>query len=269
MKAPARLARKQQSSQEDWLEVWGHIQAHPDHSRAHALVEKAVERTQDATRGRSPVVGWSGGKDSLALGVVAAAAGIRDHVMVTASRELEYPAFLAWTEAHAPEGLYVEERSRLNLEWLADNPKMLFPNDSRVAGLWFQKTQHAGQREFMKRTGHSTLLMGRRTADGNYCGPVVESGARAYHDRTGFERLSPIWDWTHEDLLTVIASYGVDMPPIYWWPDGFRVGTGPWAARQGTGTLENGWAEVLSIDPSVVESAARAGIPGASEALSR
>lgn len=252
------------STQEEWHAAVRQSRRAPDHARAASLVDQAAQRIQDYAR--EPVLAWSGGKDSLALGVVAASAGVTTSMMVTADQELEYPAFLTWAAAHAPIGLYVEERDRLNLAWLAKHPEMLFPRESRIAARWFRLTQHAGQRSYMKRSGADVLVLGRRVADGNYCGPVARGGAREYQDPKGFTRLSPIWDWTHEDVLNVIAANRVQMPPIYDWPRGFRVGTGPWPSRA-VSSLRQGWEETMSIDPDVVERAASAGIPGAADTL--
>lgn len=268
MDLEAPLGRKQTSSQRDWLAAWGRISASPDHERAARKISEAADRLRAELSGTSlPVVGWSAGKDSLGVELVARSAGIHNTMLVVASPDLEYPAFGEWVAEHSPEGLHIEVRSGLDFVWLADHPEMLFPQDGKTASKWFQLTQHAGQRAYLRRIGGTHLVMGRRTADGNYCGPVRPSGARSYTDRGGFERVCPIWDWSHEDLLNVIAANKVPLPPIYQWPDGFRVGTGPWPARQYTGTRENGWREVAGIDRSVVESAALAGIPGAARAL--
>src|SRR5690606_21263276 len=107
---------------------------------------------------------------------------------------------------------------------------------------------------------------GRRRADGNFVGKDLGHGPE-YVDRDGFVRLSPIADWSHEDLLHVIAWAGLPLPPIYDWPRGFIVGTGPWAARTGTLSIDHGWSEVMRIDRTVVETAAAHGIPGAARAL--
>ena len=47
------------------------------------------------------------------------------------------------------------------------------------------------------------------------------------------------------------------MPPIYKWKKGYLCGTHPWAARQWTGSAENGWREVYEIDESIVREAAK------------
>lgn len=264
---PAPLGRKQASEHEDWLATLAHIQRRPDRQRARSLVETAALAVRQRVRGLDRVAyGWSGGKDSQGLRVVMEAAGVRQSVLVISG--LEYPAFLAWCTDHMPWGLTIELREQLDLRWLAAHPHMLFPGDAQTAARWFQLVQHAGQRAYARRERLDMLILGRRGADGNYLGRRTAPGAvPEYEDRDGFTRFSPIADWSHEDLLHVLATYEVPLPPCYSWPRGFRVGTGAWPARQWTGTHERGWAEVLSIDPSVVEEAARWDIPGSRRAL--
>ena len=259
------LPRKQRSDHAVWLAAFAEIASQPDvGDRARRLVDEAVAdiRRRLSTAGRRPAFGWSGGKDSLALEVVAEAAGIHECVLVIS--DLEYPAFLGWATDNMPAGLTVVVRP-WDLEWLVSHPKMLFPADAETAGKWFAGIQHWGQRRFCETHDFDVLLMGRRRSDGNYCG---KRGADMYRDRDGFVRWSPLADWSHEDVLTVLAGYDRTLPPCYTWPRGFRVGTGPWPARQWTGTVEQGWAEVAEIDRSIVETAAWR-IPSAAAALER
>lgn len=260
------IGRKQSSSHSDWVRALAESRIAPDHARAHSLVRTAASRiTARAARGE-PVMAWSGGKDSIALQAVAEAAGVRESFIVLS--RLEYPAFLDWVQRYSPAGLIEHTRTGIDLDWLRNNPAMLFPQTSETAARWFQRVQHAGQRDVMREySKDSILLLGRRTQDGNYCGPVEDNGGRGYVDRTGFTRFCPLWDWSHEDVLNVVASFDLSLPPIYDWPDGFRVGTGPWAARQHTDSRAAGWRAVLDNDLSVVEHAARYDIPGARSAL--
>lgn len=261
------LGRKQTSSHDDWLRTFEKIKADPDHARAERLVQESADRVRERLRRvRRAAFGWSGGKDSLALEVVARAAGLEDCVLVISG--LEYPAFLSWVTDHMPWGLTVECRSHLNYRWLVAHPEMLFPQDAATASKWFAQVQHAGQREYAGRARTEVLLLGRRIADGNRMGPRTDLG-HEYRDRSGFDRYSPIGDWSHEDVLHVLAAYGVGLPPCYGWPRGFRVGTGPWPARQWTGSRDVGWDEVWEIDPSLPTVAARWRVPGAREVLAR
>ena len=260
-----RLGRKQSSDHQDWLETWDWIRAHPDHKTAAALVDEAASRVRRRLAGVDRAAyGWSGGKDSIGLQVVMEAAGVTDAVMVISA--LEYPAFLAWATDHMPWGLHVQLQTAVSIEWLAANPKMLFPTDSATAGKWFAKIQHSGQRIYAAQHGIQVMMLGRRLGDGNQVGTYLP-GTGWERTSRGVTRYSPIADWTHEDLLNVIVCNQRDLPPCYTWPRGFRVGTGAWPARQWTRSRQHGWSEVLSIDPQVVENAARYGIPGAKEAL--
>lgn len=263
------LQRKQRSDHADWLTSLAAIRLAPDRARAQALVAEASARLRRRLAHdmpARPAFGWSGGKDSLALEVVCAAAGLEECVLVISA--LEYPAFLTWVTSNMPWRLTVEMRKGLNLRWLAAHPEMLFPRDADTASKWFRLNQHAGQRAYATRTGCNLLVLGRRRADGNYLGRQIERGGYAYRDRGGFTRYSPIADWSHEDVLHVLAANDISLPPCYSWPRGFRVGTGPWPARQWTTSIAQGWAEVHSIDPAILPVAAAANLPGAREALS-
>lgn len=263
------IPQKRATTQAHWIEALDHARAHPDPARAAQLLEVAADRIRRHTGPAGPqaaVLAWSGGKDSIVLELAARAAGVTHTVLVLSA--LEFPAFTNWIDAHAPADTTLITREELNLEWLAQHPRMLFPQNSADTSRWYTLVQHTGQRQHMRETGADVLILGRRTGDGNRCGPVQADGSRAYRDPKGdFTRLSPIWDWTHEDVLNVLAVHDLPLPPNYYWPDGFRVGTGPWAARQHTGSIEAGWAVTLSIDPTIVEAAAAHGIPGAAHAL--
>jgi len=258
------IGRKQRSRHEDWLESRAWFYGNPDTLTARGLVAKAAHRLQkqlgdlNVTR---PVYGWSGGKDSQALRIVAEAAGVTDCVLVLS--ELEYPAFLAWATDHMPWGLHVETRP-LDMAWLRDHQDMLFPPDSRTAAKWFRQVQHDGQRHFCAQHNVDGLVLGRRLIDGNQCG-----ADGVYLDRDRFWRISPLYDWTHEDLLCVLGANQAPLPPCYDWPRGWQVGTGPWPARQWTTSLAHGWAEVLTIDPDIVEHAADMDLVGARDILAR
>lgn len=262
------LPVKQRSRHEDWLPALEYAYEHPNHQRADRLVDTAVARIHAMARtlGTTRIgYGWSGGKDSQALRIVADEAGVRECYLAISN--LEWPAFLAWATEHMPDRLTVNLRKRINLAWLRLHPHMLFP-DAYGASRWFQIIQATGRREFARNSGVDVVLLGRRVADGNQIIPrrlADGTGPYWYRDR-GFTTASPLYDWTHEDVLAVLGSRNMPLPPNYGWPRGFRVGTGSWPARQWC-TRTQGWAEVVHIDPTVAHAAAAAGIPGAAEAL--
>ena len=257
------IPRKQQSDQSHWVEAVRRAYAEPDVARADALVDRAASEI-DALRKRfgHVALAWSGGKDSQALRHVAEIAGVTESVLVIS--EVEWPAFLEWATDNMPWGLWIEQRP-YGVDFIRDHPEFLFPA-TQVAARWFKMIQQDGQRQYMKRTGGKCLLLGRRRKDGNF---ISKDGTNSYRDRGGWWRASPIADWSHEDVLTVLGAYKISLPPCYGWPRGFRVGTNAWPIRQWCPSREAGWDEVWQIDPDVVRMAAEARVPGAADTLIR
>jgi len=251
--------RKQQATHEEWVQALRTVKDRVPQEEAYYLVESAAHRVRSLP---GPIAyAWSGGKDSQALRVVAEAAGVTECLLVIC--ELEYPAFLAWATDHMPPGLEVVNTGQ-DLDWLAAHQQMLFPSSANVAARWFAAVQHTGQRRYFKHRRLGTLLLGRRRQDGNFVG---RDGDWSYV-KDGVLRASPIHNWTNDELLAVLAWYDMPLPPCYRWPRGFRVGTGPWPARQWCGSIMRGWQEVHTIDASIVRAAA-AKIPSAAEYLER
>lgn len=255
-----RLPRKQVSDQKAWLECLARIDDLVSKEHIEDLIDRTVERIKADTRGKRAAFAWSGGKDSLVVQYLCREAGINDCVF--GMTNLEYPAFLKWATDYMPDELEVINNG-LDLNWLAENPQMLFPQHNRIAAKWFRVVQHAAQAEYFKKQRLDILVMGRRLADGNYCGP---KNANAYRNRQGVVRYSPIYRWTHEEVLRFITYHGIQLPPNYFWPRGFRVGTGPWPARQWTDGIWHGWSEIWDIDQGIVHQAAGV-IPSAREFL--
>lgn len=245
------LGRKQSADNAAFVAVYRDIEAHVTYARAEEKLNRTVEEVLRYASGRNAAYAWSGGKDSQALRAVMERAGINRCVMGLTN--LEYPAFLQWVTDFMP-GECDLRNVGLDLDWLCRNPSMLFPQDSATASKWFKLIQHEAQDWFFQTYGLEMLVLGRRRQDGNYVGG---KGEHAYRNAKGITRYSPIHDWTHEEVLAVCHYFGYPLPPIYDWCNGFVVGTGAWPARQYTGCVSNGWMEVYSIDPSIVEGAAQ------------
>ena len=271
---PAHLIpRKQRSRHEDWLEAREWFYGNPDVLTARGLVAKAALRLQATLQNlgvTAAAYSWSGGKDSMVTHLVARQAGHGDRGVCVLTAALEYPAFEAWVDTHQPPGLHTWRRP-LDYTWLATHPAWLFPDTAAKSSRWFATVQHAGQRAYMRRwwleagwlPSASALLMGRRVADGNHCGP-----GGIYRDPEGFWRVSPIYDWSHEDVLCVLGANRLELAPCYDWPEGFRVATGPWPKRRRhPDGLAATWRLVHQIDPTVVAQAAVFDIEGAGECL--
>jgi hypothetical protein len=92
------------------------------------------------------------------------------------------------------------------------------------------------------------LILGRRRADGNYCGP----GTSGVYTVKGVTRYLPIVDWTQEEVLAYLHYYKLGLPPVYGWVNGFKVGGHPWPARPSIVDAEDGWAQTYQCDPYLV-----------------
>lgn len=253
------LGRKQSIKNEDWLKAMDGIEELVSKEELDEAVSAAVEDIRRETAGKKAAYAWSGGKDSLVLAGICQMAGITDCMMAVC--DLEYPVFMAWIEEYKPDGLEMINTGQ-GIEWLKNHPEMLFPKDSKTAARWFAIVQHKAQAQYYRSHKLDVLLLGRRRADGNYCG----RGGNIYTDGKGVTRYSPLADWKHETVLAYIHYYGVPMPPIYGWQNGYLCGTHPWPARQHTGTQENAWREIYSIEPGIVREAAKI-FPGAKKCL--
>lgn len=243
------LGRKQRIKNSEWLNAMENIESLVSKKDLESLVKKTVADIKKKTKGKKAAFAWSAGKDSLVLGQICHMAGINACVLVVCN--LEYPAFLKWVEGNKPLELEIINTGQ-DLRWLSNHPHMLFPQDSKTAAQWFHIVQHRGQARYYKDHELDVLLLGRRRADGNYVG----KGENIYTNGQGITRYSPLSEWSHEQVLAFIHYYNVELPPIYEWKNGYLCGTHPWAARQWTGSVENGWKEVYEIDCSVVKEAA-------------
>lgn len=245
-----RLGKKQTANNDQWAEVWARITRIVSKAEIDRLVDQTCEEIARTVRGKTVAFGWSGGKDSQAIRGVCEMVGITPCLM--AMSNLEYPAFLRWVTDQMPWDLSIINVG-LDLPWLSKHPEMLFPQDSKTAAKWFKLIQHTAQEIYFKREKLDVLLVGRRKQDGNYMG---RDGTGFYTNGKGITRYAPIRNWTHEQIMAFCVYYDYPLPPIYGWPNGWVVGTGAWAARQWTGSTENGWQEIWRIDKSLVIEAA-------------
>lgn len=255
------LGKKQSISHEQFVNSYRNITSIVSKQELDNLIDRTVEDIKTKTKGKRSAYAWSGGKDSIALQGVCELAGVMPCVF--GMTNLEFPDFLRWITDNMPHELEVIN-TRQDITWLHKNPNMLFPQNSTISAKWFSSVQHKAQREFYLKRKLDLIILGRRIGDGNFVG---RNGENIYTSK-GVTRFSPIATWRHEDIFAYLHYYKVSwedyqakpyrspLPPIYVWPRGFRVGTGPWAARMWTDSIEHGWEETWKIDKQVVKEAA-------------
>jgi len=243
------IGRKQSTENGVWLDAMKSIEQHVARAELDVATRQTLKEIKAATKGKRCAYAWSGGKDSLVLAHLCQQlkipAGVFGHT------ELEYPIFQAWCMENLPEGCEVINTGQ-NLDWLAKHPAMLFPNNSILVSRWFGLVQRTAIQRYFLSHKLDLILVGHRKADGNYVG----KGSNIHSNGAGVTRYSPLADWPHELLLAYIHYHEIPMPPIYGWKDGYRCGTHQWPARMGMKSVDDGWADVYAIDPSVVKAAA-------------
>jgi 3'-phosphoadenosine 5'-phosphosulfate sulfotransferase (PAPS reductase)/FAD synthetase len=248
------LKTKQREKNENFLKIEGNIGNIVSLNSLNNLIDKTCESIKSKVSNYDRWgVAWSGGKDSVVLDFVCkkissspfpSCMGMTD--------ELEYPEFLQFVTDNMPHDLVVYNSGH-TLKWLSNNQGWLFPKSGKESSKWFKSIQHNAQNKFVKDKKLSILLTGRRKMDMNYTG--VDG---IYKNKsTGVIRYSPLYNWTHEDILACMFYYKLPRAPFYNWNNGFIVGSGCWAARQWTGSIDSGWKQIYDIDKTIVISASK------------
>ena len=243
------LKRKQALDNAEWLHIVAHIREIVNKDDLDKTVDATVSLIRRNTEGKRAAYAWSGGKDSVVLDMLCQKAGIQNSLFVHS--DLEYPVFLRWCMEHKPKGCAVINTHQ-DLDWLAHHPEMLFPKDSSLVYRWYRSVQQAGIRQYFRENDLDMMIVGHRKADGNYVG---KNGLSV--NREGVTRFSPMADWPHEYILAAVDYYGLELPPIYGWKNGYRNGTHSWPCRLNISSPAEGWKEIYDIDPSIVIDAAR------------
>lgn len=201
---------------------------------------------------------WSGGKDSQALHAIMRESGenVRP-IMFTPADELQFTDFVQWAKKNGPD----------NLSWCYDKEDM----DALIKAPLFDYPAAKSRNQIPKRceTAGFVGITGRREEDNQKA-------------KSEYVRDCVMWDWKHAEILAAVYYRQMPLPPCYFWfPNGWVDGPMPWyqrSIRTTNGTAigskeltdadrERGWRETYRIEPSIVERAKAAGVPGASEFL--
>lgn len=243
------LGKKQQEKNENFVRAYSNIKDIVSKADLDNLISDTVAKMRGTIGNLRAGIAWSGGKDSVVLEYLCSQIKAMPSC-IGMTDDLEYPAFMAFVTKNMPSDLKVYNSGH-TLEWLSKNLSWLFPRDSNQASKWFKAIQHNAQNKFFAEKKLDILLTGRRKADMNYVG---KNGVYK-NKQTGVVRYSPLYEWTHEQVLACIFYYNLPLAPFYHWNNGWIVGSGCWPARQWTGSTQKAWAEVWQIDPSVVKKA--------------
>lgn len=216
-----------------WRAVLADPRAFVSDGELQDAVGTALERLDDCKTMFGPTfaTAWSGGKDSLVVFDLCHQAGSDAGVYSAPHPELEYPWFLDWLAKHKPANVEVVFNG-LDMAWLRAHPIALWPDRhpkqrTQIHTMWNRAKWRIQKRYFADR-GLDFLVFGRRTIDGNFCGPAGAGGI-VTSARTGYVGVNVIHDWSHELVIAYIVDRGIQLPPAYDAPGGFKHGVRCWA----------------------------------------
>ena len=218
------IKAKTKTTDKDWREAIDNIESIVSKEYIDNLARETLEATKELiSNGNNVIISYSAGKDSIVLEHILRPLGLKS---ILAYCDLEYPAFMEWVNNNKPKNCELIN-SGIDIDWLSKHEDMLFPDTSAKAGRWYDIVQHKVQNKYIKENKVSHIILGRRLADGNYCG----TDGNGSYKKGECTVVCPIYKWRHEDILAYIHYNKLDLPSIlYDYPDGYRQGTHNWAS---------------------------------------
>lgn len=169
-------------------------------------------------KAKTPLLSWSGGKDSTCLAhLVSAEMGARVHV-VSEKDDLDYPGEEEYvTELGLRWGLDLEIlRPPVSpTDWLTERRGLLSAGEdvhSKSAGL--SKACFYGVMEAVNQ-GHDLVLWGLRAEESGRRRSLLTSKGHTYQLMSGSYRCSPLAFWTGLDVFAYLQAREIDPLPVY------------------------------------------------------
>ena len=248
-----RLKKKQSSNNRDWVNAWHNCTKTISRSHIETLTENTVNmiRSVIAEHGFKRVAySWSGGKDSIVLYDVLKKSGIEMIGGVLALYEHEFPEFYDWLCENKPPEVQVIKTNAFTDDFLNKNPEYLFPMETKYKDAYLPPRWKV-QNDFIKNYGVDCMILGRRLADGNNCGKRDNNFVTTSKKGCKF---NPLADWTHEDILAYIQYNELELPPIYFYENGFKAGTQVWTEkRRINGHFFETFDLLMEIDERIIQ----------------
>lgn len=249
------LGLKQHSSEADWIEAWDSATKLHPFTEIIKLKDEA-EGIIEMCYGDDTIIAYSGGKDSLVLRHLAEDC-LNKPRFINCILQNEFPRYVEWLEDTCPENTAFVIDEKISLEFLNDNEDYLFPVDVKQQNFYVQ-TWRQPCHSYMKEHDMCKIMTGKRGSDGNNCGKKNKFGCKETVIRKPLIiSLNPIADWSHTQLLAYIQYFNIELPEIYYYPNGFRFGTHPWTERRRlNGKYCDTFEEIMTLDESVIINAA-------------
>lgn len=220
-----------------------------------ALIDEALAIIQSACDDpRQAVVAYSGGKDGLAVALLAKWLGIGHGVCDESyyfTRQREDVRVTADSL-----GIYVAFREYLRLDYLVRHPEFVFPQTTQDANRFMQARQRTTVEKYAKAHGCRVILTGRKRQGGN-------SIKAPFYQVRSFTSCHPLIHWSDQNVWDFLAANGVPKPWIYSTALGRAEGNIGWPLAGKNIPYGECWHHVWDVEPDIVIEAARESVVGA------
>lgn len=170
-------------------------------------------------RARTPMVGWSGGKDSTALAhLVVVDLGLRHVRLVSEKDDLDYPGEEDYVRALATAWnarLDVVRPATSPASWIERRASFMDLGDDihgRSSGL--SKACFYGVMDDASH-GHDLVMMGLRSEESGRRRNLLRARGMAYTIANGTRRAHPIGEWSGMDVFAYLQTVGVEPLHVY------------------------------------------------------
>ena len=211
------------------------------HIRNAELEKKAMYVLNKAlSMGNTPLVAFSGGKDSIVVTHMAARLGVQNYVCdisMTFKKQRENIKQIAELL-----GINVAYKEGVTMDWLKKNKHVLFSTDNAVRSWSFSQRQQRTVKRQAKAIGADMQVFGRRTEENS-----VKSAI--YTTKAGLQ-CHPIRDWKEADVWTYLERHNIPKPYMYTTALGKKEGNTPWHSvhpKRWGNDIENCWDAVEAM----------------------
>lgn len=216
-------------------------------SRLTARINESLTCIETVLRNHQrPLLAFSGGKDSLVIAHLLAQYGPQPAI---AEVSFLFP-FLVSSLIEAGQSLQLQLtcKDSLDLAWLSERPRFLFPRTSKDAATFYQARQQKTVTRHSERNNYDVVFFGRR---------LEENSVKAMvYDKSGVTQCHPLRHWTHDDIWLYLAIHHLPVPDIYQSAFGRNAGNGPWNIFMGSTDVQECWSVIHQTHPPTVAQAA-------------
>lgn len=224
------------------------------------LIEK-IKVTQDLIQkiyDENVVIGWSGGKDSIVLRHLCEQV-LKNPVFEHCYMENDFIVFVDWIKKNKPDNCYEIHFGKQSADFFNEHPEALFPFTREEKRMYPTARNKDFTYRWMKKNNFNKIMTGKRIDDGNICGKHNALGCPSTISGN-IEALNVIAEWTVYDVFQYIHLFGLELPPMYYFPEGFIRGTEEWTHTARKGTYKNTFDFISSFAKEDIEKASENGM---------